>query len=45
MAAITNKYATQILVVSIVYSIVFTALGEYIAFRVAFDLVLRAYFG
>jgi len=45
MAAITNKYATQILVVSIVYSIVFTALGEYIALRVAFDLALRAYFG
>jgi hypothetical protein len=45
MAAITNKYATQLLVGSIVYSIVFTALGEYIAFRVAFNVVLHAYFG
>jgi Mn2+/Fe2+ NRAMP family transporter len=43
MAQLTHPKSTTFLWVSIVYAIVFTALGEYVAFRVAFNLVLNAY--
>jgi hypothetical protein len=42
MAQLTHPKSSQLLVASIVYAIVFTALGEYVAFRVAFNLVLNA---
>lgn len=43
MAQLTHPKSSQILVGSILYAIFFTALGEYVAFRAAFNLVLNAY--
>lgn len=43
MAQLTHPKATTFLWVSVVYAIFFTALGEYVAFREAFNLALNAY--